>query len=140
LLTLAASAGLALVGVALHLLAILVVTAGLLICVTGCWYAVSRRGLIRMISLLVVVGALGGTIAGLFFAGIRWYLLVLIAALAAGSVLAARHALRRTILSLDGRFSAKALDVLATSFVDTKALPSKPDMTTLYTEAFLPAK
>jgi len=44
------------------------------------------------------------------------------------------------ILSLDGRFSAKALDVLATSFVDTKALPAKPDMTTLYTEAFLPAK
>jgi ABC-type nitrate/sulfonate/bicarbonate transport system substrate-binding protein len=44
------------------------------------------------------------------------------------------------ILSLDGRFSAKALDVLATSFVETKALPSKPDMTTLYTEAFLPAK
>jgi len=44
------------------------------------------------------------------------------------------------ILSLDGRFSAKALDVLATSFVDTKALPSKPDMTTLYSEAFLPAK
>jgi NitT/TauT family transport system substrate-binding protein len=44
------------------------------------------------------------------------------------------------ILSPDGRFSAKALDVLATSFVDTKALPSKPDMTTLYTEAFLPAK
>jgi NitT/TauT family transport system substrate-binding protein len=44
------------------------------------------------------------------------------------------------ILSLDGRFSAKALNVLATSFVDTKALPSKPDMTTLYTEAFLPAK
>jgi NitT/TauT family transport system substrate-binding protein len=44
------------------------------------------------------------------------------------------------ILSPDGRFSAKALDVLATSFVDTKALPSKPDMRTLYTEAFLPAK
>src|SRR4029077_3965379 len=44
------------------------------------------------------------------------------------------------ILSLDGRFGAKALDVLATSFVDTKALPAKPDMTTLYTEAFLPAK
>src|SRR5580700_1867140 len=44
------------------------------------------------------------------------------------------------ILSLDGRFSAKALDVLATSFLDTKALPAKPDMTTLYTEAFLPAK
>ena len=44
------------------------------------------------------------------------------------------------ILSSDGRFGAKALEVLAASFVDTKALPSKPDMTTLYTEAFLPAQ
>jgi NitT/TauT family transport system substrate-binding protein len=44
------------------------------------------------------------------------------------------------ILSSDGRFSAKALDVLATSFVDTKALPEKPVMTKLYTEDFLPAK
>ena len=34
------------------------------------------------------------------------------------------------ILSSDRRFSAKALDVLATSFVDIKALPAKPDMTT----------
>ena len=96
MLALVASAGLALVGVAVHLLAVLVVTAGLLICVTGSWYAVSRRGLIRMISLLVVLAALGGTITGLFFAGIRWFLVVLIAALAAGSVLAARYALRRT--------------------------------------------
>ena len=96
LLALVASAGLALVGVAVHLLAILVVTVGLLICVTGSWYAVSRRGPVRMISLLVVLAALGGTITGLFFAGIRWLLVVLIAALATGSVLAARHALRRT--------------------------------------------
>jgi ABC-type nitrate/sulfonate/bicarbonate transport system substrate-binding protein len=42
------------------------------------------------------------------------------------------------ILSLDGRFNPKALDVLATSFVDTHALPSKPDMSQLLTEAFLP--
>lgn len=91
-----ASAGLALVGVAVHLAAILVVTVGLLICVMGCWYAVSRRGLVRMISLLVVVTALGGTITGLFFAGINWLLLLLMAALAGVSVLAARHALRRT--------------------------------------------
>jgi NitT/TauT family transport system substrate-binding protein len=42
------------------------------------------------------------------------------------------------ILSLDGHFSPKALDVLATSFVDTQALPSKPDMSKLLTEAFLP--
>jgi diacylglycerol kinase family enzyme len=96
LLALVASAGLALVGVAVHLVAILVVTVGLLICVTGCWYAVSRRGLVRMISLLVVVTALGGTITGLFFAGINWLLLLLMAVLAGVSVLAARHALRRT--------------------------------------------
>jgi diacylglycerol kinase family enzyme len=49
-----------------------------------------------MISLLVVVAALGGIVAGLFFAGINWLLLLLIAALAGVSVLAARHALRRT--------------------------------------------
>jgi NitT/TauT family transport system substrate-binding protein len=42
------------------------------------------------------------------------------------------------ILSSDGHFSQKALDVLATSFLDTKALPSKPDMSKLLTEAFLP--
>ena len=96
LLALVAAAGLALLGIALHLAAILVVTLGLLICVTGCWYAVSRRGLIRLISLLVVLAALGGTIAGLFFAGINWPLLLLIAVLAGVSVVAARHALRRT--------------------------------------------
>ena len=96
LLALIAAAGLALLGIALHLLAILCVTIGLLIGVTGCWYAVSRRGMLRVMSLLVVLAALGGTIAGLFFAHINWPLLLLIAVLAAVSVLAARHALRRT--------------------------------------------
>ncbi len=42
------------------------------------------------------------------------------------------------ILSVDGHFSPKALDVLATSFVDIQALPSKPDMSKLLTEAYLP--
>jgi diacylglycerol kinase family enzyme len=96
LLALIAAASLALLGIALHLVAILVVTIGLLICVTGGWYAVSRRGLLRIIALLVMAAALGGTIAGLFFAGIRWLLLLLIAVLAGLSVLAARYALRRT--------------------------------------------
>jgi NitT/TauT family transport system substrate-binding protein len=41
-------------------------------------------------------------------------------------------------MSLDGRFNAKALDTLANSFIDLKLLPSKPDMSTLYTEAYLP--
>ena len=40
-------------------------------------------------------------------------------------------------MSLDGHFNPKALDVLADSFVDTKLLPSKPDMSQLYTEAYL---
>jgi NitT/TauT family transport system substrate-binding protein len=37
-----------------------------------------------------------------------------------------------------GRFNDKALAVLARSFVEMKTLPSEPDMTKLYTEAFLP--
>jgi NitT/TauT family transport system substrate-binding protein len=40
-------------------------------------------------------------------------------------------------MSLNGRFNPKALDILANSFVDTKLLPSKPDMSQLYTEAYL---
>jgi ABC-type nitrate/sulfonate/bicarbonate transport system substrate-binding protein len=40
-------------------------------------------------------------------------------------------------MSLNGRFNPKALDVLADSFIDTKLLPSKPDMSQLYTEAYL---
>jgi NitT/TauT family transport system substrate-binding protein len=40
--------------------------------------------------------------------------------------------------SRDGRFSDAAMNVLAQSFVDTGVLPAKPDMHTLYTDAFLP--
>jgi NitT/TauT family transport system substrate-binding protein len=42
------------------------------------------------------------------------------------------------VMSPDGRFNAKALDVLANSFVDMHLLPDKPDMSKLYTDAFLP--
>jgi len=38
----------------------------------------------------------------------------------------------------DGHFDAKGLATLARSFVDMKMLPAAPDMTKLYTEAFLP--
>lgn len=38
----------------------------------------------------------------------------------------------------NGRFNPKALDVLSKSFVDLKTLPTAPDMSKLYTEAFLP--
>jgi ABC-type nitrate/sulfonate/bicarbonate transport system substrate-binding protein len=40
----------------------------------------------------------------------------------------------------DGRFKASALKVLARSFVELGTLPAEPDMSKLYTEAFLPAK
>jgi NitT/TauT family transport system substrate-binding protein len=42
------------------------------------------------------------------------------------------------VMNRTGHFNPKALDVLATSFVETHALPSKPDMSKLLTEAFLP--
>jgi NitT/TauT family transport system substrate-binding protein len=42
------------------------------------------------------------------------------------------------IFNRTGRFDAKALDVLARSFVEMGSLAEKPDMSKLYTEAFLP--
>jgi ABC-type nitrate/sulfonate/bicarbonate transport system substrate-binding protein len=39
-----------------------------------------------------------------------------------------------------GRFKPSALAVLAKSFVELGTLPAEPDMSRLYTEAFLPAK
>jgi ABC-type nitrate/sulfonate/bicarbonate transport system substrate-binding protein len=44
------------------------------------------------------------------------------------------------MFSDDGRFKSSALDVLAKSYVELGTLPAEPDMSKLYTEAFLPAK
>jgi len=44
------------------------------------------------------------------------------------------------MFSDDGSFKPSALDVLAKSFVELGTLPAEPDMSKLYTEAFLPAK
>jgi NitT/TauT family transport system substrate-binding protein len=44
------------------------------------------------------------------------------------------------MFSDDGRFDQKALAVLSRSFVEMKTLPDQPDMSRLYTEAFLPGK
>jgi hypothetical protein len=41
--------------------------------------------------------------------------------------------------SRTGRFDPKALAMLARSYVETGNLSAEPDMTKLYTEAFLPA-
>jgi ABC-type nitrate/sulfonate/bicarbonate transport system substrate-binding protein len=42
------------------------------------------------------------------------------------------------IFSRTGRFDPKALEVLASSFVEMKLLPAKPDMTRLISEGYLP--
>lgn len=42
------------------------------------------------------------------------------------------------MFSADGHFDPQALDVLADSFVETNMVATKPDMSKLYTEAFLP--
>jgi NitT/TauT family transport system substrate-binding protein len=42
------------------------------------------------------------------------------------------------MFSDNGRFDPKALETLAKSYVELKVLPAEPDMTKLYTEAFLP--
>jgi ABC-type nitrate/sulfonate/bicarbonate transport system substrate-binding protein len=44
------------------------------------------------------------------------------------------------MFSHDCRFNPKALATLAKSFVELKRLPKEPDMSKLYTEAFLPKK
>jgi NitT/TauT family transport system substrate-binding protein len=44
------------------------------------------------------------------------------------------------MFSDDGRFNQKGLAVLAKSFVELGTLPAEPDMSKLYTEAFLPAR
>ena len=43
------------------------------------------------------------------------------------------------MFSSTGKFEPQALAVLSRSFVEMKTLPSEPDMSRLYTEAFLPA-
>jgi len=42
------------------------------------------------------------------------------------------------MFSADGKFSSQGLAVLAKSFVELHTLPTEPDMSKLYTEAFLP--
>jgi NitT/TauT family transport system substrate-binding protein len=44
------------------------------------------------------------------------------------------------MFSDDGKFNPKALAMLAKSFVELQTLPTEPDMSKLYTEAFLPTK
>jgi diacylglycerol kinase family enzyme len=93
---LAAAAILLLIGVALNIIAVILAVIALLICATGGWYAVSRRGAVRVISLVIVVAALAGLGVGLSFANIRVWRAVVILVLGGVSVLAAQYALQHT--------------------------------------------
>ena len=93
---LVAAAVLLLIGIALHLAAVVVAVISLLAGVTGTWYAVSRRGVVRVIAVIVVVASGAALGTGLFFADISIWRVILIAALGGVSVLAARYALKRT--------------------------------------------
>jgi len=94
LLTVAAAAALTLIGVVLNFIALLIAIAGLLVCVTAGWYAVSRRGAVRVIGLIVVVAALAALITGLVLDNFSVVRMLLVIAVAAVSVLLARYALR----------------------------------------------
>jgi diacylglycerol kinase family enzyme len=113
LLALVAAAGLLLVGVAVHLGAVLLALAGLLICVIAGWYVVSRRGFVRAVGIAVMVVALGGLITGLVFAHLNLVALVLVIVASALSVLSARYALRARRAGI-GSAADKALLTTAT--------------------------
>jgi diacylglycerol kinase family enzyme len=93
---LAAAAVLLLIGAVLNAGAVAMAFISLLICVTGGWYAVSRRGAVRVIALAVVVAALAAFGVGLSYADINGWLALLIVLLGGVSVLAARYAMAHT--------------------------------------------
>jgi diacylglycerol kinase family enzyme len=94
LLALVAAAGLLLIGVVVHLGAVLLALACLLICVIAGWYVVSRRGFARAVAAVIMVAALGGLATGLAFANLNLLALVLVIVVSAMSVVSARYALR----------------------------------------------
>jgi diacylglycerol kinase family enzyme len=91
-----AAAVLLLIGIALHLAAVVLAFVALLICATGGWYAVSRRGVVRVIAVGVVAASLAGFATGLSFADISIWRAIVVVVLGGVSVLAAQYALRRT--------------------------------------------
>ena len=94
--TLAAAAVLLFIGIAVHVAAVVLAFVSLLICATGGWYAVSRRGAVRVIAVAVAVASLAALGIGVFFENISLWRAGLILVLGGVSVLAARYALHRT--------------------------------------------
>jgi diacylglycerol kinase family enzyme len=90
----AVAAGLLLIGVVMHLAAVLLGILSMLVAITAGWYAVSRRGAVRVIALIVLVVALAALGAALFFENLNLVAVALVVALAAVSVASASYALR----------------------------------------------
>jgi len=94
LLALAAAVVLLVAGVVLHIAGALLTIIGALVCVTAGWYAVSRRGVVRVIAVLVAVAAVAGLITSLVFEDYDGLAVLGLIVVAAVSVVSARYALR----------------------------------------------
>lgn len=100
---LAGAAVIVLLHIVAHFGAVLLALAGLIACVTAGWYLVSRRGLARFVAGITVVIALVALVAGVVVAFFGAGQFALIVVLGLVSVVAARHALRRTPKALRSR-------------------------------------
>src|SRR5215470_5776492 len=86
LLALAAAVLLLLVGVVRHYLAVVLTLVGAGVFVTAGWYAVSRRGVVRSVSLVTMIVAVGMLAAGLVLENIGLLRVILLVVAAAASV------------------------------------------------------
>lgn len=96
LLALAAAVVMLLAGLIRHLLTVLIALACLAIWISAGWYAVSRRGLVRLLALLVMVASLAGLITAMVVANLSTARLLDVLLAGVLSVGAGRVALRRT--------------------------------------------
>jgi diacylglycerol kinase family enzyme len=84
------------VNAVLRIGAVALALAGLLACVTACWYVVARRGLVLVVAAIAAFLALGAFIAGLVLTIISGWIVLAVVVLGLISVLSARYALGRT--------------------------------------------
>jgi hypothetical protein len=91
-----AAAVIVLAGVARNILYVLLGSLGLVLCAFAGWYVVSRRGLVRLIAAVIMLGALALLIASVILADIRIWEVVLIFVLSVASVASAQYALGRS--------------------------------------------
>lgn len=100
LLAAVAAAAFALIGIVLHLAEVLLMILGLLVGVSAGWYAVSRRGLVRVSALIIAVLAVAALVTGLVLQHEIVLRLIAVLLLVGVSVALARPALRRDERSL----------------------------------------